>query len=55
MLVNDLIHGLYPEAVTIGEDVSVSVVIFQYEFVRTIGGDLFCSLGYSVHSYRRCI
>lgn len=24
MLVNDLIHGLYPEAVTIGEDVSES-------------------------------
>lgn len=23
MLVNDLIHGLFPEAVTIGEDVSV--------------------------------
>lgn len=22
MLVNDMIHGLYPEAVTIGEDVS---------------------------------
>lgn len=22
MLVNDMIHGLYPEAVTVGEDVS---------------------------------
>lgn len=26
MLVNDLIHGLYPEAVTIGEDVSADFV-----------------------------
>lgn len=25
MLVNDLIHGLFPEAITIGEDVSLSV------------------------------
>lgn len=24
MLVNDMIHGLYPEAVTVGEDVSFS-------------------------------
>lgn len=22
MLVNDMIHGLYPEAITVGEDVS---------------------------------
>jgi hypothetical protein len=26
MLVNDLIHGLYPEAVTIGEDVSIGFI-----------------------------
>jgi hypothetical protein len=27
MLVNDLIHGLYPEAVAIGEDVSVHIFL----------------------------
>lgn len=26
MLVNDLIHGLYPEAITIGEDVSADYI-----------------------------
>jgi hypothetical protein len=41
--VNDLIHGLYPEAITIGEDESVFLFIFQYEFIRHIsGGDRFC-------------
>lgn len=28
MLVNDMIHGLYPEAVTVGEDVSFLNAIF---------------------------
>jgi hypothetical protein len=27
MLVNDLIHGLYPEAVAIGEDVSAHNIL----------------------------
>lgn len=27
MLVNDLIHGLFPESITIGEDVSLSISI----------------------------
>jgi 1,4-alpha-glucan branching enzyme len=31
MLVNDLIHGLYPEAVSIGEDVSAhDILVFFF-------------------------
>lgn len=30
MLVNDLIHGLFPEAVTIGEDVCYTVPFNSY-------------------------
>lgn len=33
MLVNDMIRALFPEAVIIGEDVSVLFIYFQYLFI----------------------
>jgi hypothetical protein len=53
MLVNDLIHGLYPEAITIGEDVSVSLLSFRYEYIKHICSDHVYSLGYFVLKYKK--
>lgn len=33
MLVNDLIHGLFPEAIAIGEDVSLEILSFKVTIV----------------------
>lgn len=36
MLVNDLIHGLYPEAVAIGEDVSPCIFVPSPFFLHIV-------------------
>jgi hypothetical protein len=41
MLVNDLIHGLYPEAVTIGEDVSIGFICSILITVSFLGSSRF--------------